>query len=133
MVCYVAVCTYGGQRKTQKGKELESTALELLGADAEIVPPSVLQSRSADHNTDFADVEAIETTCALFKTLMTKTQVTAIETDVSFWQINWCQIFPPDKAAQISTNDGSRRWMQVKVEGETGHLTIWMREVPPVM
>ena len=91
-------------------------------------PPTVLQSRGEDHNTNFADMEAIETTCALFQTLFTKTNVPAIEDDTSFWQINRCKVFLPDKAAQISTNDGSRLWMQVKVEDETGHLIIWMRE-----
>ena len=114
--------------ETTRGQELESKAAELLEEDAEVVPPTVLQSRGEDHNTNFADMEAIETTCALFQTLFTKTNVKAIEDDTSFWQINRCKVFPPDKAAQISTNDGSRLWMQVKVEDETGHLTIWMRE-----
>ena len=114
--------------ETTRGQELESKAAELLEEDAEAVPPTVLQSRGEDHNTNFADMEAIETTCALLQTLFTKTNVKAIEDDTSFWQINRCKVFPPDKAAQISTNDGSRLWMQVKVEDETGHLTIWMRE-----
>ena len=114
--------------ETTKGKKLEATASELLGADAEAVPPSVLQSRSADHNTNFADTEAIETTCALFKTLMAETQLKAIESENTFWQINWCQVHPPDKFAQVCTNDGTRLWMQVRVEDKTGHLNIWMRE-----
>ena len=114
--------------ETTRGKELESKAVELLGADAEAVPSTVLESRGGDHNTNFADMEATETTCALFKTLLTKTRVKAIEDDTSLWQINWCQVYPPDNAAQISTNDGSRLWMQVKVEDETGHFNMWMRE-----
>ena len=118
---------YQRASETTKGKTLESKARELLGADAEAVPPTVLQSRG-DHNNNFEDVEAIETTCALFKTLMTKTQVQAIEADDSFWQINWCKVYPPDKAAQITTNEGTRLWMPVKVEDETGYLNIFMRE-----
>ena len=114
--------------ETTRGKELESKADELLGADAEAVPLAVLQSRGSDHNTNFEDMEAIETTCALFNTLLSKTQIKKIEDDTSFWQINWCKIYAPDKAAQITTNDGSRLWMQVKVEDETGHITIYMRE-----
>ena len=70
---------------------LDSKAHKLLGADAEAVPPTVLQSRG-DHNANFQDVEAIETTCALFTTLMTVTQVQAIEADARFWQMNGCKV-----------------------------------------
>ena len=107
---------------------MESKAAELLEGDAEAVPVAVLQSRGGDHNTNFADMAATETTCALFNTLLSKTQIKKIEDDTSFWQINWCHVYLPDKAAQITTNDGSRLWMPIKVEDETGHLTIYMRE-----
>ena len=113
---------------SKKGKELESQASVLVAEDSEAVPVAVLQSRNADHNTSFADIEATETACALFKTLMTKTQVTSLEDDVSFWQINWCQVYPPDPTAQVCNIDGSRLWMQVKVEDETGQLNLFMRE-----
>ena len=56
--------------RTTKGAELESKATELLAADTEIVPETVLQSRSVD-NENYADKEATETTCALLKTLLT--------------------------------------------------------------
>ena len=46
--------------ETTRGKELESKAVELLGADAEAVASTVLQSRGGDHNTNFADMEATE-------------------------------------------------------------------------
>ena len=111
---------------TKKGEELNQKALELLRAEAEKVPLSI---RATTHdNTSFADTEATETTCALLKTLMLKTHLKAIETGDSFWQINWCQVYLPDKTAQVCTNDGSRLWMAVKVEDETGDLTLFIRE-----
>ena len=114
---------------TKKGKALNEQALELLRAEAETVPLSTRPVRVHAHDTmSFEDMEATETTCALLKTLMLKTQLKAIETGDSFWQINWCQVYPPDKAAQVCTNDGSRLWMPVKVEDETGHLNIFIRE-----
>ena len=116
-------------RETTKGKMLEANASVLLEADAEAVPLSVLQSRTShDHDETFADVEAIETTCALFRTILPDTKLKAIETDTTFWQINWCHVHPPHKTAQVCTNDDARLWMQVKVEDETGNLTLFMRE-----
>ena len=55
---------------TSRGKELEAKAAELLEAQAEAVPLSVLQSRNVEQNDSFADMEATETTCALFKSIM---------------------------------------------------------------
>ena len=64
----------------------------------------------------------------LLQSIMTDTKVKAIETDTTFWQINWCYVHPPGKAAQVCTNDNSRFWMPVKVEDDTGHINIYMRE-----
>ena len=113
---------------TTRGKALEDKATELFAAPAEAVPQSALQSRSTDDHENFADMEAIETTCALLKSIMVKTKVQAIEADTSFWQINWCHVHPPEKAAEVCTKDNSRLWMSVRVEDETGHLNIYMRE-----
>ena len=101
----------------------------LLDADAEAVPLSVVQSRTMqDEDNSFADVEATETTCALFRTIQADTKLITLETDSTFWQINWCQVQPPHKTAQVCTNDKSRLWLQVKVEDETGNLHLYMRE-----
>ena len=113
---------------TARGKTLEAGAAQLLAAQAEAIPQAVLQSRTMDDHQSFADTEAIETTCALFKSIMARTKVQAIETDTSFWQINWCHVHPPEKAAEVCTKDSSRLWMQVRVEDETGQLNIYMRE-----
>ena len=114
---------------TRKGADLHEKALELLRAEAERVPlttrPAGGQSQDA---TNFQDVEATETTCALLRTLMGVTKLKAVEAGDTFWQINWCQVYPPDKTAQVCTNDGARLWMPVKVEDETGHLIIYIRE-----
>ena len=114
--------------ETKKGKELEAKSAEVLEADAEAVPLSVRQSRTFEQNENFADREATETTCALLSTIMAHTQVKAIDSEITFWQINWCQVHRPDKAARICTNDNSRLWMPVKVEDETGCLNLYMRE-----
>ena len=114
--------------ETSKGIELEAKATELLDAEAEAVPLSVLQGGNLEQNESFADMEAIETTCALFQSITGDTKVRAIEADISFWQINWCHVHPPEKTAQVCTNDNARLWMPVKVEDETGYLIIYMRE-----
>ena len=78
-----------------KGRTLEANASVLLQADAEAVPLSVLQSRTwHDNDENFADEEATETTCALLRSIMADTKLKAIETDVTFWQINWCHVHP---------------------------------------
>ena len=59
---------------------------------------------------------------------MSDTRVKAIEADTTFWQINWCYVHPPERGAQVCTNDNSRLWMPVKVEDDTGHINIYMRE-----
>ena len=119
---------------TAKGTQLESEATTLLAADAEVVPRTVLQSRSVDEST-YADAEATETTCALLGTLLAKTKLDKIEVPSSFWQINWCRVYLPDIVTnekpdiqQMRSNDGARLWFQVKVEDETGHLTLFIRE-----
>ena len=115
--------------ETTKGKMLEANASVLRQADAEAVPQSVLQSQtSRDNDETFANVEATETTCALFRTIMADTKLKVIETDITMWQINWCHVHPPDQTAQVCTNDSVRLWMQVKVEDETGNLSLFMRE-----
>ena len=111
--------------ETTKGKSLEADAAALLGADAEVVPLSEWQSRMHESNDEtFADVEAIETTCALFRTILADTKLMAIETSTTFWQINWCHVHPPHKTAQVCTNDNSRLWTQVKVAVSYTHLTL---------
>ena len=59
---------------------------------------------------------------------MADTKVQAIETETTFWQINWCHVHPPEKSARVCTTDNSRLWMSVRVEDETGQLKIYMRE-----
>ena len=81
--------------ETTKGRTLEATASVLLQADAEAVPLSVLQSRTSHDNDDnFADKEATETTCALWRSILADAKLKAIETDATFWQINWCHVHP---------------------------------------
>ena len=98
---------------------MEAQATEFVAAQAEAIPQAVLLSRSMDDQESFADMEATESTCALFKSIMKQTQVKAIETDTSFWQINWCRVHRPEKAAEVCTKDNRRLWMLVKVEDET--------------
>ena len=59
---------------------------------------------------------------------MRNTHLEIIDAEDTFWQNNWYKVYPPDKAAQVCTNDCSRLWTEVKVEDETGHLRIFMRE-----
>ena len=113
---------------TDKGQELESQATVLESLSAEEIPQAALQGRLGDDNESFEDIPAIETTCALFKSIMAHTKVKTIETETTFWQINWCQVHPPEKGATVCTNDNSRLWMSVKVEDETGNLTMHIRE-----
>ncbi len=110
--------------KTTKGEALETEASSLLGADAEAVPLAERPVHHIDNDETFADVEAIETTCALFNTILADTKLSAIETSTTFWQINWCHVHPPHKTAQICTNDNSRLWLQAKVEDGTASLTL---------
>ena len=114
--------------ETRKGRDLEAKAVEIRQAEGEAVPLPVYQNRNFEQNESFADMEATETTCALLQSIMIDTKVKAIETDTTFWQINWCYVHPPGKAAQVCTNDNSRLWMPVKVEDDTGHINIYMRE-----
>ena len=113
-----------------KGRHLEAEAVHLVLAPAEAVPLSVLQSRSnLDINESFEDVEATETTCALVETLLRETKVKRIEEEsMTFWQVNWCHVHVPERNAQVCTNDNSRLWMLVKVEDDTGFVTMYMRE-----
>ena len=55
-------------------KLLQAEAQKLLESDAMIVPVTVLKSRSVD-NENYADKDATETTCALLKTILSKTQL----------------------------------------------------------
>ena len=87
---------------TARGKILEEKASELVAAEAEAVPQAVLKSQTTDDHESFADREATETTCALFKSIMTEIKVQAIETDTSFWQINWCHAHPPGKRRKFA-------------------------------
>ena len=81
--------------ETTKGRTLEANASDILQADAEAVPLSVLQSRTSHDNDDnFADKEATDTTCALLRSIMADMELTAIETDATLWQINWCHVHP---------------------------------------
>ena len=59
------------------------------------MPLSVLHSRTwNDNGENFVDEEATETTCAFLRSIMADTKLKAIETDVTFWQINWCHVHP---------------------------------------
>jgi hypothetical protein len=70
----------------------------------------------------------------MLKTLLTKTNLAAVEVDASFWQINWCRVYLPDVALgkleeqELCNADGTRLWFRVKVEDETGHITLFIRE-----
>ena len=101
---------------------------KLQDAEAETIPQSVLQSRNEEQNEKFEDVLARETTCALLKSMLVDTKVSAIESKTTFWQINWCRVHLPDKDADIANNDNSRLWMLVAVEDETGQVKVFMRE-----
>ena len=113
---------------TTKGQDLEAKANDLLGQDQEALPQTQVRGGGADQNTSFADCESTETTCALLATINRRTNLRVLEGENTFWQINWCRVSLPAKDAQIHTNDGSRLWMQVKVEDETGSLALFMRE-----
>ena len=94
-------------------------------AEAETIPQSVLLSRNEEQSDKFENVEARETTCAILKSMLVDTKVSA---ETSFWQINWCRVHLPDKDADIANNDNSRLWMLVAVEDETGQVKVFMRE-----
>ena len=113
---------------TKKGKELQDTADELDKAEAETIPQSVLQSRNGEQTEKFENEPAVETTCALLNSMLVDTKIEAIESETTFWQINWCRVHLPDKDANIANNDNSRLWMLVAVEDETGHVKVFMRE-----
>ena len=113
---------------TKRGKELEDYADEILATEGEAVPVAMPPGRELDQNESFADQEAKETTCAILQSILSKTNVKAIEDQTTFWQINWRHVQPPEKAAQICTNDNSRLWMRVKVEDNTGYVHLYMRE-----
>ena len=113
---------------TTKGKALEEEAARVMAAQGEEIPQATLQNRSFEDNESFADTEATETTCAFLRSIMSTTKVSAIESENTFWQINFCFVHLPDKTAEISTKDNSRLWFSVKVEDETGQLNIFMRE-----
>ena len=125
--CYAA-------SNTEKGRMLEAEAEQVLSRASEIVPKTVLQSRTIDHES-YADVQATETTCALLKTLLANTNLEALEVDASFWQINCCRVYIPDAAKrqnpevqEFCSADATRLWFQVKMEDETGHITLFIRE-----
>jgi len=111
--------------ETNKGRRLEENASELVEAQGEQVPPA---QRSPDSNTSFANEEATETTCVLMQSILEGTDVAKIEGADTFWQINWCHVHIPDKNGSVTTNDHTRLWMEVKIEDETGCLSLWMRE-----
>ena len=112
---------------TQKGKELEKEATTLINMSSEELPMAAF-GRASDQNESFEEISAHETNCALFKTMMAPTKIQAIEGETTFWQINWCQVHLPEKGESISTNDSSRLWMPVRVEDDTGNITLYMRE-----
>ena len=113
---------------TTKGRLLEERAGELAASQAEAVPQSVLQSRKNDQSENYTDVQAIETSCAFFKSISEKTQIESIESSNTYWQINWCRVCPPEKGDQICSNDNTRLWMQVSVLDDSGKLNIYIRE-----
>ena len=112
--------------ETAKGKDLEAKAHELLAANTESVPQTVLKSRLSD-DSSYADKEATETTCALLNTILTNTNLATIEVDASFWQINWCRVCLPD-SKELCNSDGNRLWFLLKVEDETGSISLFIRE-----
>ena len=123
--CYAA-------SNAEKGRMLEAEAEQVLSRASEIVPKTVL--RTIDHES-YADVQATETTCALLKILLDNTNLEALEVDASFWQINCCRVYIPDAAKrqkpevqELCSADATRLWFQVKVEDETGHITLFIRE-----
>ena len=121
---------------TKKGKDLESKAEHLNTVIAKAVPLTPWEGRTQDHDTSYADIDATETTCALLKTILRdsagkpaqKTNVTEIDSQSTFWQINCCQVYLPSKGEQMYSGDGERLWFLVKIEDETGCLSLFMRE-----
>ena len=113
---------------TKKGGDLEMMAEKLQVAEAESIPQSVLQSRNEEQNDKFETVLARETTCALLKSMLVDTKVSAIESETTFWQINWCRVHLPDCEAEIANNDNSRLWRLVTVGDETGQVKVCMRD-----
>ena len=108
---------------TPRRKVLEAQASELVLADAKAVPLSVLQSWNIEQNDNFDDAEAIETTCALLKLKkVAETTVQSIESDATFWQLNWCHVHPLEMAAQVCKYDNSCPRMSAK--DETGQLNL---------
>jgi len=119
---------------TEKGRRLEAEAEQVLSQASELVPKTVLKSRTIDFES-YADEEATETTCALLKTLLANTNLAALEVEASFWQINGCRVYLPEAAKkqkpevqELCSADATRLWFQVKVEDETGHITLYIRE-----
>ena len=119
---------------TVKGGTLEAEAEQILAQDSDIVPKTTMYGQTIDQES-YADVEATETTCALLKTILSNTNLQAVEVDASFWQINCCRVYLPDAAKsdnpevqELCSTDGTRLWFQVKVEDETGHITLFIRE-----
>ena len=78
--------------ETKKGGELELTWQKVQDAEAETIPQSVLLSRNEEQSDNFGNVEARETTCAILKSMLVDTKVSAIESETTFWQINWCRV-----------------------------------------
>ena len=107
---------------------MENLWEKLQDAEAETIPQSVLLSRNEEQSDKFGNVEARETTCAILKSMLVDTKVSAIESETTFWQIKWCRVHLPDKDADIANNDNSRLWMLVAVEDETGQVKVFMRE-----
>ena len=95
-------------QRNKKSKELELTWQNILDADAETIPQSVLLSRNREQSDIFENVDATETTCAILKSMLEDTKVSAIESGTTFWQINWCRVHLPDKDADVANNDNSR-------------------------
>ena len=111
---------------SEKAKQLNENSSSILASAGEMLPKSVLQSRT--ENTDYSQQPGIETTCRLFKSIMRKTQLSSIESTETVWQINWARVEEPSPGAQIHTNNGERIWFQTTVRDCSAQINVYIRE-----
>ena len=113
---------------TLKAQDLNAQVENILGSESEDIPKSVLQSRNDATTTDYSNEPGIETTCSLFKSIMKTSKVSALESDVTVWQINWARVQEPAAGMKIRTNDGQRIWFQTTVLDTSGQITLPITE-----
>ena len=114
---------------TSKGRRLAKEAATLL----DLTNTDSFATRKYEDwvAKDFAQEQAHETMCALFRSIANtaKTGVDALDNvDTTFWQMNWVRVEEPPAGSNIRTNDGKRLWFPVTVRDCTGTLTLYIQE-----